>query len=327
MKNLMQITIALALLIIGTDKAMAQKYENNRYGLALEKKGDVYVLKDAATIDRLGIFDIEKAPADMFVPYKHKMKKLKSEDFNRCTTLHYVFKEYPNHKLVIEVDLPIDKAGKIPYMVWIHGGGWHGGDCVGHKGISTYLASHGIAGIRVSYSFPSDGSDFNASYQDLKDALKFIRRHTKEWNLDEKNFGFGGHSAGGHLSAYMAMTTKGAKLLVAFNGIYDIEHVKPGFVPQKDFSYFGTTDAQRASASPVNKVPKNPPYVILTYSGGDYLVDQEQLHRFEKALKAHNARVEIHYKDYYSHAGFIGGSDIYEDMMIHVLEKARETLR
>ena len=34
--------------------------------------------------------------------YKHKMRKLKSEDFNQCTTLHYVFKEYPNHKLVID---------------------------------------------------------------------------------------------------------------------------------------------------------------------------------------------------------------------------------
>ena len=289
MKNIISITITLALFIIAANKSMAQKYENNRYGLALEKKGNNYVLKDAATIERLGIFDIEKAPADMFVPYKHKMKKLRPEDFKRCTTLHYIFKEYPNHKLVIEVDLPTNKTEKFPYMIWIHGGGWHGGDYLGHKGISTYLASHGIAGIRVSYSFPSDGSDFDDSYQDLKDALKFIRKHAKEWNLDEKNFGFGGHSAGGHLSSYMAMTTKGTKLLVAFNGIYDIEHVKPGFVPQKDFTYFGTTDAQRAAASPVNKVPKNPPYVILTYSGGDYLVDQDQMPRFEKALKDHNA--------------------------------------
>ena len=155
MKNIISITITLALFIIAANKSMAQKYENNRYGLALEKKGNNYVLKDAATIERLGIFDIEKAPADMFVPYKHKMKKLRPEDFKRCTTLHYIFKEYPNHKLVIEVDLPTNKTEKFPYMIWIHGGGWHGGDYLGHKGISTYLASHGIAGIRVSYSFPS----------------------------------------------------------------------------------------------------------------------------------------------------------------------------
>ena len=328
MKNRVLITSVLLLSVIGVNRVFAQKYENNRYGLTLEKKENGYVLKDAKTIERLEVFDIEKAPADMFVPYKHKMRKLKSEDFNQCTTLHYVFKEYPNHKLVIEVDLPKNnKDKKIPYMVWIHGGGWHGGDCMGHKGISTYLASHGIAGIRVSYSFPSDASNFKDSYQDLKDALKFIHKHAKEWNLDEKNFGFGGHSAGGHLSSYMAMMTKGTKFLVAFNGIYDIEHVKPGFVPGKDFTYFGTTDSQRADASPVNKVPKNPPYVILTYSGGDYLVDQDQMLRFEKALKVRNARVETHYKNYYSHAGFIGGSDIYEDMMIYVLKKAQEILQ
>ena len=48
---------------------------------------------------------------------------------------------------------------------------------------------------------------------------------------------------------------------------------------------------------------------------------------FEKALKVRNARVETHYKNYYSHTGFIGGSDIYEDMMIHVLKKAQEILQ
>ena len=177
MKNRVLITSVLLLSVIGVNRVFAQKYENNRYGLTLEKKENGYVLKDAKTIERLEVFDIEKTPADMFVPYKHKMRKLKSEDFNQCTTLHYVFKEYPNHKLVIEVDLPKNnKDKKIPYMVWIHGGGWHGGDCMGHKGISTYLASHGIAGIRVSYSFPSDGSNFKDSYQDLKDALNAGKR-------------------------------------------------------------------------------------------------------------------------------------------------------
>lgn len=117
MKNRVLITSVLLLSVIGVNRVFAQKYENNRYGLTLEKKENGYVLKDAKTIERLEVFDIEKAPADMFVPYKHKMRKLKSEDFNQCTTLHYVFKEYPNHKLVIEVDLPKNNKDK-KYRIW-----------------------------------------------------------------------------------------------------------------------------------------------------------------------------------------------------------------
>lgn len=117
MKNRVLITSVLLLFVIGVNRVFAQKYENNRYGLTLEKEENGYVLKDAKTIERLEVFDIEKAPADMFVPYKHKMRKLKSEDFNQCTTLHYVFKEYPNHKLVIEVDLPKNNKDK-KYRIW-----------------------------------------------------------------------------------------------------------------------------------------------------------------------------------------------------------------
>ena len=84
MKNRVLITSVLPLSVIGVNRVFAQKYENNRYGLTLEKKENGYVLKDAKTIERLEVFDIEKAPADMFVPYKHKMRKLKSEDFNQC---------------------------------------------------------------------------------------------------------------------------------------------------------------------------------------------------------------------------------------------------
>lgn len=66
MKNRVLITSVLLLSVIGVNRVFAQKYENNRYGLTLEKKENGYVLKDAKTIERLEVFDIEKAPADMF---------------------------------------------------------------------------------------------------------------------------------------------------------------------------------------------------------------------------------------------------------------------
>jgi acetyl esterase/lipase len=117
-------------------------------------------------------------------------------------------------------------------------------------------------------------------------------------------------------------------LLVSFNGIYDITTVEEGFVPNKSFDpYFGSTREEKEFASPAYFVPQKPPYCILTYCSGDYLVDKDQVKTFEKALKAKGAKVEVLMKDYYAHAGFIGGTDIYESTAIKILTTARKILK
>lgn len=102
---------------------------------------------------------LNKAPEDMFKIYKYVPDKIKSEDYNRCTTTSYVYKTYPSCELKLEVDLP-EGDGTYPYIIWIHGGGWRRGNFYGHKNLSTYLASNGIAGIRISYSLFSQGVTF-----------------------------------------------------------------------------------------------------------------------------------------------------------------------
>lgn len=297
----------------------------NRYGFLLKRDGDTYALAEENEIRKQATFDLDKAPCDMYQPFENTGNFIAWTELEKCTTKTFVYKKYPNYELKLEVDLP-KREGCFPFIVWIHGGGWHSGDFYGHKSFSTYLASNGIAGVRISYSLMTQGARFEDTWQDIQDAVSFIKEHAKELKLDTSNFGFAGHSAGGHLSSYAAMRTEGCKLLVSFNGIYDIANVVQGYVPSSEHdSYFGKSLKEKEYASPVNYVHRKAPFCMLTYSSGDYLIDKYQVERFEQALKKNDVQYKTIRKDYYSHAGFLG-TDLYEPMMLETLKLARDIL-
>lgn len=302
----------------------------NRYSLDLVQTRDGYKLKDESKIRRFDLFDIDSAPADMFVPFERKRVYLKDEDFHQSETTVVVYKKYPNYELKLAIDLPKNRkeGEKLPFIVWIHGGGWWSGDFGGHSLHSRYLAGNGVAGVRISYSLlTQDNATFADTWQDIQDALKYIQDNADTYGLDPERFGFAGHSAGGHLAAYAAMRTPGTKLLVAFNGIYDLVHTVNEFVPSSRHDhYFGLDKlASRKEASPVTFVHPGAPYCLLTYCSGDTLVDKGQVETFTKALKENGVKYDLIFKDYYSHMGFID-TDLLEPTLMRVLIEAKKRL-
>lgn len=305
----------------------AQQRIINRYGLDLVTVGDSYKLKDEKKIRELNVFNPDSVPADMYIPYKNTRLFINESEYHKCITKIFTFKTYPGYELKLAVDLPEESEGKLPFIIWIHGGGWHMGDYNGHSLQSRYLASNGIAGVRISYSLLTQNATFKDTWQDIQDALAFIKVHADELGLEPSRFGFAGHSAGGHLSAYAAMRIPETKLLISFNGIYDLEHTVPGFVPSsRHDTYFGLSSIEdRKYASPITFVHPGAPYCVLTYSSGDFLIDKQQVISFEGALKKHNLSYEILKKDYYAHTAFVS-TDLYEPMLMKILILARKYL-
>ena len=319
--------MGIALLFAAIAPAPAQRIIN-RYSLDLVRIKDGYRLQDESKIRKYGLFDIDGAPADMFVPFERNRLYIKDEDYHQAETKVVVFKQYPGYDLKMAIDLPKERTGeKLPFIIWIHGGGWHMGDFNGHSLHSRYLAGNGIAGVRISYSLLTQDATFEDSWSDIQDALKYIREHAEEYGLDPSRFGFAGHSAGGHLAAYAAMRTPGTKLLVAFNGIYDLVHTVNEFVPSsRQDKYFGLSSLEsRKNASPVTFVHPGAPYCLLTYSSGDVLVDKAQVVTFTKALRENNVKYDLLFKDYYSHMGFID-TDLLEPTLMRVLIEAKKRL-
>lgn len=300
----------------------------NRYGLDLVRVKGGYRLLDEAKIVSHQIFDLEKVPADMFEPYYRSRCFLKDDDFHQCETIEVVYKKYPSYELKLALDLPRDREGrKFPFIVWIHGGGWHTGNFGAHSLQSRFLAGNGIAGVRISYSLLTQGAVFADTWQDIQDALKFVCEHAEEYNLDPQRFGFAGHSAGGHLAAYAAMRTPGTKLLISLNGIYDLVNTVPDFVPSSrhnDYFNLACTES-RAECSPVTFVHSGAPYCLLTFTGGDTLVDKSQVKTFTRALREKGVKYDLIYKDWYSHNGF-NDTDLFEPMVMKMLVTAQRIL-
>lgn len=109
--------------------------------------------------------------------------------------LAYVEDGHERQKL--DLYLP-ESEGKLPLVVWIHGGGWKNGDKGG--GPFRGLVANGIAVASINYRLSSHAV-FPAQINDCKAAIRWLRSHADEYGIDPGRFGVWGSSAGGHLSA------------------------------------------------------------------------------------------------------------------------------
>ena len=98
-----------------------------------------------------------------------------------------------------------------PLVLYIHGGGWRGGDknSLGGAAIQKYLDA-GISVAAINYRYVQQGVEMKieppvkAPLEDAARALQFIRSKAGEWNLDKKRVGATGGSAGGCSSLWLA---------------------------------------------------------------------------------------------------------------------------
>lgn len=105
----------------------------------------------------------------------------------------------------IQVFLPAKSSATGQAVIICPGGGygilaydWEGTD------IAKWLNSHGIAGIVLKYRLPSavtQTSPHLVPMSDGQQAIRLVRHHAEEWNIDPEKIGIMGFSAGGHLAS------------------------------------------------------------------------------------------------------------------------------
>ena len=94
--------------------------------------------------------------------------------------------------------------GPAPVVVFIHGGGWHGGDksAVPAEWLQHMLAN-GVSVASINYRFTSTAT-VPGPLLDGARAVQFLRARAAEWNLDTARFGAMGVSAGGCTALWLA---------------------------------------------------------------------------------------------------------------------------
>jgi acetyl esterase/lipase len=129
-----------------------------------------------------------------------------SSTYDTYANLSYV----PNgtSQQTLNLYLPRDRhTGRpVPLIIYIHGGGWAGGDASelqANSGWQTYL-SDGFALASINYTL-SGTAKFPQQIYDVKAAIRYLRAKAGQYHLDGQ-VGLWGESAGGQLAALAGAT-------------------------------------------------------------------------------------------------------------------------
>ena len=102
-----------------------------------------------------------------------------------------------------------NSGGPWPVFLYVHGGGWNKGDKAEGAGW-RYLNDHGYLVVSVNYRLAAYNIKFPAMIEDVKCAVRSLRAHAGEYNLNPDRIGVLGASAGGHLAALLGTSDPGA---------------------------------------------------------------------------------------------------------------------
>ena len=110
--------------------------------------------------------------------------------------------EYAQHQgisLKLDLYLPEQTKGRVPVIVFIHGGGWKNGSKESGKR-GAWMVPHGFAIASISYRL-TDVGQWPDQINDCYAAVRWVRKNAKQYGLDGKHIGCWGTSAGAHLAA------------------------------------------------------------------------------------------------------------------------------
>ena len=101
---------------------------------------------------------------------------------------------------VYRLDPPPAKPA--PAVIFIHGGGWSGGDKSDHQAMLGVVARAGYVVFSINYRL-SQQALFPAQIHDCKAAVRWVRANAQTYGADARRIGVFGTSAGGHLAALL----------------------------------------------------------------------------------------------------------------------------
>lgn len=106
----------------------------------------------------------------------------------------------------LDLYLPETGDGPFPLIVLTHGGGWYSGS---KRGVTMECLfrclDQGFALASVEYRFATD-EPVPAQVHDCKAAIRFLRAHAAEYQIDPKRFAVWGNSSGGYLANMIGAT-------------------------------------------------------------------------------------------------------------------------
>ncbi|MEO8936216.1 MAG: alpha/beta hydrolase [Burkholderiaceae bacterium] len=123
-------------------------------------------------------------------------------------------------RTVGQCDVPVRfyrpaKEGPLPALIYLHGGGWVIGSIETHDDITAALAHDaGCVVVSVGYRRAPE-HPFPRAFDEVLDVLTWLHANAKDVGIDPLRLFVGGDSAGGNLSAAVAMAARDRAIALA----------------------------------------------------------------------------------------------------------------
>ncbi len=248
-------------------------------------------------------------------------------------------------KHLLDIYLPAKTQGKIPLVVFIHGGGWLVNDKyadMGYMGNTvSALINNGMAVASIDYRFASQ-APFPALIQDCNQALSFLVKNAEKYQLDVNRIALMGFSAGGHLASLQGLANNAKipaffmsgqpqkfniKAVVDYYGPAELASMPSSEDPKApEAILLGATPIARPdlakTASPVTYVDKNDPPFLIFHGEKDDMVPNRQSKLLSGWLSAAGVKNELIIVPNAPHFGKIFDIPEYRDKVIGFLQTA-----
>lgn len=113
------------------------------------------------------------------------------------------YKNVDGKSLQLDIYKPANLVKPAPLLVFIHGGGWKGGQRSDYLIYLLAFAKKGYITATVSYRLLKD-APYPACVEDITDAVQWIFRNSETYNYDADRVALIGGSAGAHLALLAA---------------------------------------------------------------------------------------------------------------------------
>lgn len=181
-----------------------------------------------------------------------------------------------------------DTGGPWKVLAYVHGGSWMHGDKSEAAMFANIMTDLGYLVVSINYRLYPPGM-FPSMIEDVKCAIRSLRAHAAQYNLDPNRIAAIGPSAGGHLVALLGTTevsdgwdvgeyleqSSRVQAVISMAGVMDLSRSFPNANIEL-VKRVGFGEHNVLAASPITHVTPDDPPFLLIHGDRDELVPVEQ---------------------------------------------------
>ena len=234
--------------------------------------------------------------------------------------IEYIQRHRPLHLYLMSL-ISVEPGKKYPLIMYCQGSGYRKQDVLRPLPQLAELVHKGYFVASVEYRYTDEGGLFPAQVQDFRAAVRYLRLHADELNIDPDRIAFWGDSSGGHTIALAALgddpsfdaddfneVSAAAKCCVDFYGVLEMEGMKETLTPEL-IKYFDGDPMQKLFGGPLNEHmdavekanvmhyirpgKKTPPFLLIHGDEDEKVPFTQSLHLYQ-TLRKNSCRAELY---------------------------------